>query len=302
MTDTVKPIIRELPLDAIDEPVLPSRTSMDDAKLDELVASIRAIGFISVLVVVQLGPSRFAVVAGHRRRIAAARAGLVSVPCLVYPSEAAALDAIQHAENRHREELSVADEAIWFAQLLEKYPSEGTDGVAARVGESRDYVEGRLLLLRGDEAVFAALGAGQITIGVAQVLNQVTRQDYRRMYLDMAVTNGVTVATARQWLWDYKKIHEPAAGSVTPAPASAAAPMTSVSFFRCVVCERDDDAGHMTQFSVHDYCAKSRLNVAIAAARAGADFVEFPRTREEAIALHTRLTQRFPELFADAPA
>jgi ParB/RepB/Spo0J family partition protein len=78
---------------------------MDEEQMDALVASIRELGFISVLVVVRVG-ERYEVVAGHRRRIAAGRAGLVAVPCLIYPSKGAAMEAIQHAENKHREELN----------------------------------------------------------------------------------------------------------------------------------------------------------------------------------------------------
>jgi ParB family chromosome partitioning protein len=119
-----KPEYRELPLGVIDEPVLPSRTTMDEEKMHALVTSMRELGFISVLVVARVG-ERYEVVAGHRRRIAAGRAGLVAVPCLVYASKGAAMEAIQHAENKHREELNAADEAIWFAQLMEAHPGRG---------------------------------------------------------------------------------------------------------------------------------------------------------------------------------
>ena len=52
------------------------------------------------------------VVAGHRRFLAAQRAGLVVVPADVYPTKAAALEAVKHAENRFREEMSAAEEKV----------------------------------------------------------------------------------------------------------------------------------------------------------------------------------------------
>jgi hypothetical protein len=79
-------------------------------------------GFISVLVVARVG-ERYEVVAGHRRRIAAGRAGLVAVPCcLCVQGRRDGSDPAR--ENKHREDLNPADEAIWFAQLMERTPTK----------------------------------------------------------------------------------------------------------------------------------------------------------------------------------
>lgn len=292
----IRPQLREIPIGLIDEPALASRTQMDDAKMDDLVASIRSIGFVSVLVVVQVG-GRYEVVAGHRRRIAAGRAGIVAVPCLVYPSKDDAVEAIQHAENKHREDLNPADESIWFAQLLEKHPEGGTDGVAARVGETRAYVEGRLALLSGCEMTFNALAAGRIGIGVAQELNRCSNPQYRAMLLDQAIRNGATKSIVSGWIAEWKQTIEPAMRDVD---LSAAPPSNGTStpyeFFTCGACDLKTNPANMRPLQFHDYCIESQLKPALEFFHRRSDYVRVPRTIDEARELAAQLVERFPEL------
>jgi ParB/RepB/Spo0J family partition protein len=296
------PEFRQIPVALIDDPALPSRTEMDEHLMAELVTSIRTLGFISVIVVVAVG-ERFRVVAGHRRTKAARAAGLVVLPCLVYFDEGAALDAIQHAENRHREQLSVTDEAIWFAQLLEAHPTEGTDGLAQRVGETRNYVENRLALLAGCERVFQALADHSINVGVAQQLNRCTEDAHRFMLLDMAVRGGATVGLVTQWISEWKTIHAPASGHLTPGGTVEASSYPAANeYFRCKVCGENTDTPNMTSVQMHTHCLRTLIDPATGYVRSRADTVTFPRTRDEAVALVRRVLERFPELAEDSAA
>lgn len=296
------PEFRQIPIALIDEPTLPSRTTMDEQRLAELVTSIRTLGFISSIVVIAIG-DRFRVVAGHRRTIAARQAGIVVLPCLVYFDEAAALDAIQHAENRHREELSVTDEAIWFAQLLEAHPEDGTDGLALRVGETRNYVENRLALLAGCDRVFKALADHSINVGVAQQLNRCSEDAHRFMLLDMAVRGGATVGLVTQWISEWKTIHAPASGHLLPGGTVTAPGYTPANeYFRCKVCGENTDTPNMVPVQLHSYCLQTMVDPATGFFRSRADTVAFPRTREEAVALVRRVLERFPELADESAA
>lgn len=296
MSAPVQQLPRLVPVALIDPPADASRTNMDPAQMELLVTSIRATGFWSVLVVVAIG-ERFRVIAGHRRSIAARLAGLVTVPCFVYDSEAAALDAIQFAENARREDVSVTDEAIWFGILLGKYPDDGTDGVAARVGESRAYVEGRLALLTGCERVFAALAAKEIPIGVAQELNKCTEDRHRIMLLDMAVRGGATVGLVRGWIQEWRLVHLPASGGAAPAPVvDASSAVVMDDYFVCRICGERHHPQNMRPLNGHDYCWQSVLDPSTGLLLSKSDYVRFPRTREDALRLMERLVERFPEL------
>lgn len=296
------PELRQIPLALIDAPELPSRTTMDDQKMDELVASIRATGFWSVLVVVMVG-ERARVIAGHRRSIAARRAGLVTVPCFVFSAESTALDWVQDAENTKREDLSVTDQAIWYAQLMERYPEGGTDGVAARVGQSRNVVENRLALLAGCDRVFAALASHEINIGVAQELNLCTEDAHRFMLLRMAIEGGATRALVQAWVREWRTIHLPASAGAAPIVAEGSSgPVMVNDWLRCRVCGETDNPGRRQMINIHDYCLLPLIDSSTGLFRPRADFVLFPRTVADAVALIERIAARFPELRDEDPA
>ncbi len=182
------------------EPEHVARTTMNEAQLDSLVDSIRELGIIEPLLVLASGNGRHEVVAGHRRLKAARIVGLAEIPCIIV-DDAGQADAIKIHENVEREELSPADEAIYYAELYDR-SGEDTDAVAALVKRSRDYIEGRLNLIRGDKHVFGALAEGKISIGVANEMNKMDLESDRLYHLDYCVRTGASVAVARQWRVD----------------------------------------------------------------------------------------------------
>lgn len=256
---TIEREFKELPLGLIDDPVFPSRTQMDEEKLEELTASIRRLGLQQPMIVFRDG-ERFQVIAGHRRRLACLRAGLVVAPCLIYQSLELGFKAIQYAENRHREELNAADEAIWFSELLESDCDGDVDVLCERLGEKRTYVEGRLLLFQGDDLVFERLREGKIRIGVAQQLNRCSDQQYRRYLLHQAILGGATVAVVSGWIADWENSQRLLAGSSPPiAPAATPGPVPETDYFRCYICGKTHDVHVMRPVNVHDYCERAIL-------------------------------------------
>lgn len=258
---------REIPLGLIDAPELPSRTAMDEQLLDELTASIRNVGLVNPITVARVD-GRHEVIAGHRRTLACKRAGLVAVPCIVYPTKEAALEAIKYAENRHREELNPADEAIWFHELLERDCGGDVDQLCEQLGERRSYVEGRLLLFQGDPLVFQALQEGRIKIGVAHKLNECTDERMRRYFLDAAIRGGATVAVVAGWIMDWKRDNgaQPPAGGNIVAP-SAPAPVPETDYFRCACCNGTDNVHLMVPVNMHGYCKQAIFDKLIGAYR-----------------------------------
>lgn len=258
---------KELPIGIIDDPASPSRSAMDDVALDELVADIRVKGILEPLLVVRTG-DRAEVVAGHRRLKAALRAGLVVVPCLIYPTKDAVLEGVKFSENRFREALSPADEALWFAELLERDCGGDVDRLCAQLGEKRSYVEGRLSLFSGDPKVFEALQAAKISIGIAHQLNRCTDQDIRRSFLHSAIVGGATVAIVSGWVQQWKFMQDqmaPAGALVVVAPEPSPIPQSDP--FRCEICGKNHHAHLLKYLPVHDYCKLAILDPLLATYR-----------------------------------
>lgn len=258
---------QHLAIELIDEPQLPSRTEMDEQRMEDLIASIRENGLIQPISVVKVG-DRYEVIAGHRRRIACARAGLTTVPCIVYPNRDVPLTVIQAHENSKREDLNPADEAIWFSELLERECGGDIEKLAGLVGEKRSYVDNRLQLFLGDQQVFEALQRGDIKIGVAHELNKCPDEHYRRYYLDCAIRGGATVSMVAGWIAEWKTLF----GNKPPAaPAAPIAPSPGVidpsGPFVCYICHGREHVHTMQQLWVHQHCQLAILDKLLASAR-----------------------------------
>jgi ParB/RepB/Spo0J family partition protein len=287
---------RSLPIGLLNEPENPSRSEMNDAKLDALVESIRANGVISHLIVFPVG-ERYEIRAGHRRYQAARRAGLAVVPCDVYPTGDAASEAVQFAENEYREKLSPADEAIWFDELLTKKCDGDVDKLCARLNLKRDRVERRLdLIYRGCPLVFESLQHGQIKVGVAEQINRCTDVEHRRYLLDLARHEEWTVARAAGAIDQWRLYHAPAKGTTNGATPSEPGPDPVNDYFQCFVCGSSDNPQSMKPRQVHDYCERATVKPAIEMYGRRTDYVRFPATLDDARALAGRLLDRFPEL------
>lgn len=107
------------------------RRSMDESALHGLAESIRSQGILQPLLVRPSGAEGFIVLDGHRRRQAAAIAGLAEAPVVVVDVEST--EEAQLALQLHHADLDAVDEAEALAARAGAY--EGTDGaLAARLG------------------------------------------------------------------------------------------------------------------------------------------------------------------------
>ena len=145
------------------------RQHMNEAKLDELAASIKAQGLIQPVVVRALGRDKFELIAGERRWRAAQKAGLTEVPAVVRDVPPQAVLAMALIENIQREELSALEEAQALHRLIEEFDLTQQQAADA-VGRSRVAVTNLLRLLELPEAIRRLLENGQIEMGHARAL------------------------------------------------------------------------------------------------------------------------------------
>ena len=145
------------------------RTRMDEGSLYELAESIRAQGIIQPILVRQVGPGRYEIIAGERRLRAARLAGLDEVPVLVkdVPDEAAAAMAL--IENIQREDLNPLEESQGLKRLTDEFGLTHEQAAQA-VGRSRSAASNLLRLLNLTEPVQQMLMAGDIDMGHARAL------------------------------------------------------------------------------------------------------------------------------------
>jgi len=145
------------------------RKQFDDARLDELAASIKAQGIIQPLVVRLREGGGYELIAGERRWRAAQRAGLHEVPAVIRDVAPARAFEMALVENLQREDLNPIEEANGYQRLVEEF-GYTQEALAARVGKDRSTVANALRLLRLPEGVRALVTSGQLSMGHARAL------------------------------------------------------------------------------------------------------------------------------------
>jgi len=245
-------VLTKIPVADLREPVQMARAAIDEEKLEELTADVAKVGVLIPLMVMEVDGG-YEVLAGHRRLLAARRAGLVAVPCLVRSSKDASPTTIKLHENLYREDLSPVEEAAFYAELLTQCDND-TDKLCQMVKQSRGYVEGRLLLLHGDSDVLSAVAQKQITLGVAEELNKMERHEDRVYYMKWAIAQGATRAMVRNWRASLaaQTPAEPgeAATLATPVPPASSYPDP----FICALCKRKEPITDLRPVNVHQFC------------------------------------------------
>ena len=243
--------LRTILLSEIDVPDLPIRRTMNDEQLDELAQSIRAIGLQQPITVVT-SDSRYRIVTGHRRYIAHQMNNSTEILCVVRaPEEVQEVAAMVH-ENIMREDINPAEEAIFYARLVNEKGYSEAD-LMDLTKRSPAYISDRFNLMRGDEMIFAALQRGDISFAVARELNKCSDQQMRRFYLDNAVRGGHASRVVHRWVEDWKRNQTPQQQtSEAPAPSTAPAPVEEEKFC-CVLCGGFRDPWNFVNVTVHKF-------------------------------------------------
>lgn len=157
-----------LPIEAIERSPAQPRKRFDDAKLEELAASIREHGVVEPILV-RRHASHFRIVAGERRWRAAQRAGLTEVPALVREASDAEAFEIALVENLQRADLNAIEEAEAYQALVDEHGLT-QEQVAGKVGKERSSVANALRLLKLPEEVREAVRDGRLEMGHARAL------------------------------------------------------------------------------------------------------------------------------------
>ncbi len=183
--------VLSLPVEAVERNPDQPRKRFDEAKLEELAASIREHGIVEPILVRKEG-GRYRILAGERRWRAAQRAGLREVPALV--REATDREAFELAlvENIQRADLNAIEEAEAYDVLASDHGLTQEE-IATRVGKERSTVANALRLLKLPEEVRDAVRTGQLDMGHARALLGLGGADEMRKLAQRAVREGLSV-------------------------------------------------------------------------------------------------------------
>jgi len=147
------------------------RKIFDESKLEDLANSIKERGIIQPIIVRKSNydNSKFEIITGERRWLAAQRAGLHNVPVVV--TEADDLKSLEFAivENVQRHDLNPIEEALGYSRLIDEF-SYDQDKVSKFIGKSRSHITNSLRLLSLPDDVIKLIENQKLTAGHAKIL------------------------------------------------------------------------------------------------------------------------------------
>ncbi len=147
------------------------RKIFDEASLEDLTNSIKERGMIQPIIVRNSNNdrSKFEIIAGERRWLAAQRAGLHNVPVVV--TEADDLKSLEFAivENVQRHDLNPLEEAQGYKRLIDEF-SYDQEKVSKFIGKSRSHITNSLRLLTLPQDVIKLIETQKLTAGHAKIL------------------------------------------------------------------------------------------------------------------------------------
>ena len=147
------------------------RKNFDENNLQDLTNSIKERGIIQPIIVRKSSEniSKYEIIAGERRWLAAQKAGLHEVPVVI--TDADDLKSLEFAiiENVQRNDLNAIEEAHGYQRLIQEF-SYDQEKVAEFIGKSRSHITNSLRLLTLPDAVLKLIETKKITAGHAKIL------------------------------------------------------------------------------------------------------------------------------------
>ena len=147
------------------------RKIFEESKLEDLTNSIKQRGIIQPIIVRKSNDdkSKFEIIAGERRWLAAQRAGLHNVPVVITDADDLKSLEFSIVENVQRNDLNPLEEAQGYKRLIDEF-SYDQEKVSKFIGKSRSYITNSLRILTLPENVIKLIESQKLSSGHAKIL------------------------------------------------------------------------------------------------------------------------------------
>ena len=162
----------------------------DDAEMDQLVFSVLTQGLLTPIVVRETDTAEYEVISGHRRLRACQKAGIETVPALIYSMDRDAAIIALVDSNLHREHLLPSEKAFAYKMKMEAMSHQGTSSqlgtklrtdelIAQQSGESRNQIQRYIRLTYLIPEILQMVDEQKIALTPAVELSYLTESEQR---------------------------------------------------------------------------------------------------------------------------
>lgn len=166
----------EVSIDSISPNPYQPRSKIKDKELKPLVESIKSLGVLEPILVKEVGPNRYELIAGERRLRASQAAKLDMVPVIIREATPAQQLEIALVENLLRENLNAMEQAEAYKRLTDEFGHTQAD-IAKLAGQDRSTVANILRLLNLPSAVKTDLRQNRLTLGHGRALLALEKEE-----------------------------------------------------------------------------------------------------------------------------
>jgi ParB family chromosome partitioning protein len=179
------------------------RKNFDEINLEDLTNSIKERGIIQPIIVRKSNNenSKFEIIAGERRWLAAQRAGIHTVPVVI--TDVDDLKSLEFAivENVQRHDLNPLEEAQGYRRLIDEF-SYDQEKVSKFIGKSRSYITNALRILTLPDEVIKLIESNKLSTGHAKIL---VGLDNASFVANKIVDNKLSVRQAENFVQLFRK-------------------------------------------------------------------------------------------------
>lgn len=172
----------------------PKNPREDVGDISELAESIKSTGIMQNLTVIHGGPGvpdgkdGYTVIIGHRRRAAAIKAGIDTVPCAVVEMDEKSQVSTMLLENMQRSDLTVYEQAQGIQMMIDL--GESVKDISEKTGFSLSTIDRRRKLLSLNKEKFKASVESGATLNDYLKISEIEDEDDRNRLLSVIGSNN----------------------------------------------------------------------------------------------------------------
>ncbi|MEE8359592.1 MAG: ParB/RepB/Spo0J family partition protein, partial [Candidatus Omnitrophota bacterium] len=186
-----KEVIENINIDRIKPNRYQPRIDFNQAKLNELISSIKEKGVVQPILI-RPSDNSYELIAGERRLRACRSLGLTQIPAVIREVDDLNAMEISLIENIQRQELSPIEEALAYQRLIDDFAFT-QDKTGQAVGKDRATVANSLRLLTLPKEVQSYISQELLSAGHAKVILSAESQDARIGLAKKVIKKGLSV-------------------------------------------------------------------------------------------------------------
>jgi len=195
--------VREINVQNISESNSQARTTFDENKLNELKNSIQKNGLLQPLIVQEVEPNKYKLIAGERRLRAFKKLKIDKIPCYIRKADDQQSLEMALVENIHRQDLDSIEIAISYKRLIEEIKLTQEE-LSEKIGKKRSTITNYLRLLKLNPIIQSGIKDGFISMGHGRAMINIDDEKLQLSIYERIISKNLSVRNTEKLISSLK--------------------------------------------------------------------------------------------------